>query len=78
MRIKNLTIPEEVHYCKQQLKDGKPIKVKNLDTGKEYSTDAWRRIIYDEDGNPWIDEIVYEPDKKDKSGARVKLETRRM
>ena len=69
---------EEIYYCKQLLKTNKPIVVKNLDTGKEYTTDHWRRIIYDEDGVPWIEEMRYIPDKKDRSGVRVKLVTRRM
>ena len=43
----------------------------------EASTDELR-IVYDADGGAWIEEIVYEPDKKDKSGARVKFKTRRM
>ena len=68
---------EEVYYCKQLLKTNKPIVVKNLDTGKQYTTNVWRRVIYDEDGVAWIEEMIYTPNKKDKSGARVKFVRRR-
>ena len=68
---------EEVFYCKQLLKTNKPIVVKNLDTGKQYTTNVWRRVIYDEDGVAWIEEMKYSPNKKDKSGARVKFVRRR-
>lgn len=78
MRIKVIDTPEAVNYCKQQLKDGTPIIVENLETGEKHSTNAWRRIVYDKNGDTWIEEIVYDPDKKDRSGARVKFTTRRM
>ena len=78
MRIAKLTSPESTHYCKQQLKGGLPIIVENLETGKKYSTNAWRRIVYDEYGDPWVAEMLYDPDVVDKSGARVKLELRRL
>ena len=68
---------EEVYYCKQLLKTNKPIVVKNLDTGKQHTTNIWRRVVYDEDGSAWIEEMKYTPGKKDKSGARVKFTRRR-
>ena len=49
-----------------------------FETGKKYSTNAWRRIVYDEYGDPWVAEMLYDPDVVDKSGARVKLELRRL
>tara|TARA_B100000678_G_scaffold281583_1_gene279581 strand:- start:649 stop:987 length:339 start_codon:yes stop_codon:yes gene_type:complete len=71
--IDKLKRPEQVHYCKELLKDNKPIIVKDLITGKETYTDLWRKLIYDEKGGPWLLIIRYIPGVKDKSGARVKL-----
>ena len=71
--IDKLKRPEQVHYCKELLKDDAPIIVKDLITGNETHTDLWRKLIYDEKGDPWLLIIRYIPGVKDKSGARVKL-----
>ena len=71
--IDKLKRPEQVHYCKELLKDDAPIIVKDLITGNETHTDLWRKLIRDEKGDPWLLIIRYIPGVKDKSGARVKL-----
>ena len=71
--IDKLKRPEQVHYCKELLKDDAPIIVKDLITGNETHTDLWRKLIRDEKGDPWLLIIRYIPGVKDRSGARVKL-----
>ena len=64
---------ESMNYCKSGLKDGKPIIVKNLLTGKEVKTNKWIFRGYDKDMNEVKFVCEFIKGKKDKHGARVKL-----
>ena len=68
---------EEAYYCKALLKTGKPIVVKNLITGDEYTTDCFQRMFFDEWGNRIIVEMKFTGKKLNSSGARCKLLIRR-
>ena len=64
---------ETTHYCKGLLKNGTPIVVTDLATGKETHTDKWRREFVD-NGVTWIVEMIYVKDKRlNDSGVRVQL-----
>jgi hypothetical protein len=68
---------EEAFYCKALLKTGKPIVVKNLITGDEYTTDCFQRMFFDEWGNRIVIEMKFTGKKLNSSGARCKLVIRR-
>ena len=69
---------EEVYYCKALLKTGKPIVVRNLITGEEYTTAWFQRKFFDEWGNPIVIDMKFTGKKLNKSGVRVKLTIRRL
>ena len=69
---------EEVYYCKALLKTGKPIVVRNLITGEEYTTAWFQRKFFDEWGNPIVVDMKFTGKKLNNSGVRVKLTIRRL
>jgi hypothetical protein len=69
---------EEVYYCKALLKTGKPIVVRNLITGEEYTTAWFQRKFFDEWGNPIVVDMKFTGKKLNKSGVRCMLTIRRL
>lgn len=69
---------EEVYYCKALLKTGKPIVVRNLITGEEYTTAWFQRKFFDEWGNPIVVDMKFTGKKLNNSGVRCMLTIRRL
>jgi len=50
---------KEIHYCKQDKKDGVPIHVTDTKTRHVTKTDHWKFEGYDRDMNPIVFEIKF-------------------
>ena len=69
---------KEIHYCKQDKKDGVPIHVTDTKTRHVTKTDHWKFEGYDRDMNPIVFEIKFNNStgKAKASGAKTVMKLR--
>lgn len=70
----NLNVVQTMHYCKADLKTGKPIVVTDMTKNKTKNTKSWILDLYDEDGHPVRVQCIFHGKRLNNSGARAILE----
>ncbi len=68
----NLNVAKTVHYCKSDVKTGKPLVIADMIKGTKRNTKKWKMDLFDEDGMPVRLQCIF--GKPNRNGARAILE----
>lgn len=71
-----MKLQKTYHYCKADVKTGKPLIISNMATGNRRNVKGWKLDLFDKNGNPVTLKCRFDnaTGKAKRSGARAVLQ----